>query len=105
MIVTVVRNGGGYFTLTPNPATDVVTVQLNEASFQAPTDWKTAQGVNKTALSGVYEIELWSATTMLRSYKTARAVFELPVSDLAKGIYLVRVIKDGKTHTEKLLKK
>ena len=103
MIVTVVRNGGGYFSLSPNPATDVVTVQLNEAA--AP---QTSQGLGKAAVwpSGVCEIQLWSATSMLRSYKTARRVFEIPVSELPAGIYFVRIIdKDGKIYTEKLIKK
>lgn len=31
-------------------------------------------------------------------------MYQIPVSDLPKGIYFVRVIKDGKTYTEKFLK-
>ncbi len=89
------------FSLSPNPATDVVTVQLSEAAGGP----ERAQTAGRIALSGVCEIQLWSATTMLRSYKTDRPVFEIPVSELPAGIYFVRVIKDGKAHTEKLLKR
>lgn len=47
MIVTVVRNGGSYFSLSPNPATDVVTVQLEEESPQ--NNVFSIRSVNKTS--------------------------------------------------------
>ncbi len=91
------------FSLSPNPATDVVTVQLNEAP--AP---QTSQGLGKAgriALSGVCEIQLWSGMTMLRSFRTNEPTFQIPMAGLPAGLYFVRVVKDGQTYTQKLIKK
>lgn len=99
------NNMSGYssFTLSPNPATDIVTVQLNEDSSESGTF--STQNVNKAASSGVIEIQLWSATSLLKTYKTDQSsTFQIPVSNLVRGMYFVRVIKDGKTYMQKLLK-
>lgn len=53
---------------------------------------------------GVAEIELWSATAMIRRIKTDQRSCQFSVSGLPKGLYVVRVIKDGKIHTRKLIK-
>ena len=89
------------FTLSPNPATDMVTVRLEEETAEAVS----GIGMRKTATPGPYEIQLWSAAALIRSYKTDLPAYTIPVSDLPEGIYFVRVIRDGKTHTRKLLKK
>ncbi len=91
------------FTLAPNPATDIVTVQLQEDTPANQTF--SAQGVNNTPSSGIIEIQLWSAGGLIRTYKTDQRTFQIPVSGFAKGMYFVRVIKDGKTYSQKLLKK
>ncbi|RNC63281.1 T9SS C-terminal target domain-containing protein [Proteiniphilum sp. X52] len=82
------------FSLSPNPATDVVTVRLEEESSRN----------SATLLSAPYEIQLWNAASLLRTYKTDQSAYQISVSDLPKGMYFVRVIKDGKTQTKKLLK-
>jgi hypothetical protein len=61
--------------------------------------------VNNTPSSGIIEIQLWSAGGLIRTYKTDQRTFQIPVSGFAKGMYFVRVIKDGKTYSQKLLKK
>lgn len=85
----------------PNPADDVVTVELQESSG---TD-ATVKTLNTLPAQEEYEIQLWNSAQMLRSYKTSDATFQLSVSGLPAGIYFVRVIKDGKTHTQKLIKR
>ena len=91
------------FSLSPNPATDVVTVRLEEESPRNSAF--STESINKTATPGPYEIQLWNAASLLRTYKTDQSAHQISVSDLPKGMYFVRVIKDGKTHTEKLLKR
>ena len=93
----------GSFTLSLNPATDVVTVRLWEESPENQTF--STRSVDKTAPPDVIEIQLWSAAALLRTYKTDQSAYQISVSDLPKGMYFVRVIKDGKTRTQKLLKK
>lgn len=92
----------GQFSLSPNPATDVVTLQLQEESLSAEQSVLSTQKINKAA-SGAYEIQLWSGTALLKTYTTDQSTFQIPVSGLSQGLYFVRVIKDGKTYTQKLL--
>ena len=91
--------GSNYpFTLSPNPATDVVTLQLTE------TDEVSGLSVLSTERSA-YEIQIWSGMTMLRSFRTNEPTFQIPMTGLPAGLYFVRVVKDGQTHTQKLIKK
>ena len=88
------------FTLSPNPATDMVTVRLEEETAEAVSEF----GTRKITSPKVYEIQLWSAAALIRTYKTDQSVYQISVSDLPKGMYFVRVTKEGKTQTKKLLK-
>ena len=86
------------FTLSPNPATDEVTLQLTE------TDEVSGLSVLSTDRS-TYEIQIWSGMRMLRSFRTNEPTFQIPMAGLPAGLYFVRVIKDGQTYTQKLIKK
>ena len=92
-----------YFSLSPNPATDVVTLKLTD-----PDDGiLSPQGQGSLATRGVtntYEIQLWNGLTMLKSFKTNQPTFQISTAGLPTGLYFVRVIKDGQTYTEKLIK-
>ena len=90
--------GSNFFTLSPNPATDVVTLQLME------TDEVSGSSVLSTDRSA-YEIQIWSGMTMLRSFRTNEPTFQIPMAGLPAGLYFVRVVKDGQTYTQKLIKK
>ncbi|PDP69031.1 hypothetical protein CLI85_13550 [Tannerella forsythia] len=86
------------FSLSPNPATDEVTLQLTE------TDEASGSNVLSTDRTS-YEIQLWSGMRMLKSFKTDQPTFSIPTVGLPAGLYFVRVVKDGQTHTQKLIKK
>jgi|AGTN01.3.fsa_nt_gi Zinc metalloprotease (elastase) len=90
-----------YLYLYPNPADDMVTVELLE---NRETD-ATVKKLDKQSTSEGYEIQLWNSAQMLRSYRTSDATFQLPVGGLPAGIYFVRVIKDRETYTQKLIKR
>jgi hypothetical protein len=87
----------------PNPATDVVTVELQ--TEQPENDGISTQQAIVPTSTGPYEIQLWSSSAMLRRFMTDQPVYHIPVSGLPAGIYFVRVIKDGETYTKKLIKK
>ena len=87
-----------YLTLSPNPATDEVTLQLTE------TNEVSGLSVLSTDRSA-FEIQLWSGMRMLKSFKTDQPTFSIPMAGLPEGPYFVRVVKDGQTHTQKLIKK
>ena len=90
--------GSNFFTLSPNPATDEVTLQLME------TDEVSGLSVLSTDRSA-YEIQIWSGMRMLRSFRTNEPTFQIPMAGLPAGLYFVRVVKDGQTYTQKLIKK
>jgi len=91
------------FSLSPNPATDVVALKLTD-----PDDGilsPQGQGSLTTrSVTSTYEIQLWNGLTILKSFKTNQPTFQIPIAGLPAGLYFVRVIKDGQTYTEKLIK-
>ena len=87
-----------FFTLSPNPATDEVTLQLTE------TNEVSGLSVLSTDRS-TYEIQIWSGMTMLRSFRTNEPTFQISMAGLPAGLYFVRVVKNGQTYTQKLIKK
>ena len=103
--VNVSYNKPTSFSLSPNPAITSITIQLEELNeVAANIQTFSGQKANKTTSSGISEIQLWSTTSLLRTHKTDQTTYQISVSDLPKGIYIVRVIKDGKTYTQKLIK-
>ena len=90
--------GSNFFSLSPNPATDEVTLQLME------TDEVSGLSVLSTDRSA-YEIQIWSGMRMLRSFRTNEPTFQISMAGLPAGLYFVRVVKDGQTYTQKLIKK
>ena len=87
-----------YLTLSPNPATDEVTLQLTE------TNEVSGLSVLSTDRSA-FEIQLWSGMRMLRSFRTNEPTFQISMAGLPAGLYFVRVVKNGQTYTQKLIKK
>lgn len=81
------------FRINPNPARNFVTVELQDD-----------RTTNAYSASTAYEIQLWSATSLLRKFATDQDTYQFSVANLPRGIYFVRVVKDGKTHTQKLIK-
>ena len=96
-----INSGLAPFSLSPNPAEDVVTLQLTEAEGEhRALGSPQAMGTTST-----YEIQLWSGLAMLRSFQTNQPTFQIPIAGLPAGFYFVRVIKDGQIYTEKLIKR
>ena len=93
------------FSLSPNPVTDVTTLQwkLSGEAISMNSNSQVTQAVvwNRST----YEIQLWSGMTMLRSFRTNEPTFQIPMAGLPAELYFVRVIKDGQTYTQKLIKK
>lgn len=60
----------------------------------------------ESRLSKQYEIQLWNSagTAMLKSFKTDLMKFQIPLTGLPIGIYIVRIIIDGKTYSRKFIK-
>lgn len=92
--------GSGFFSLSPNPAGSFVTLQLDKASDNAKT---ASRAMTNFADSGVYEIQLWNATGLIKTVKANEPTVQIPLDGLPKGFYYVHVIKNGKTYRRQLV--
>ena len=92
------------FSLSPNPATDIVTLKLTTEEDDGILSPQGQGSMTTKGVTSTYEIQLWNGLTMLRSFKTNQLTFQIPIAGLPAGLYFVRVIKDGQTYTEKLIK-
>lgn len=87
------------FSLTPNPATNVVTLTLDDVNTpdpRVPATFTVAEG-------GKYEVQIWSETALMKKYTFDRPAVDIPVSDLRSGRYFVLVIVNGKKLTQQLI--
>lgn len=51
--------------------------------------------------SDEYEIQLWNTNRMVRSVKSLQPSYDLDTENLSSGVYVVKVIKDGKVISSK----
>ena len=84
------------FTLDYDSSSECLIITLNDPL--ANTESK---------LSEQYEIQLWnsSGTKMLKTYKTDLKNYQISLAGLPSGIYIVRIIIEGKTHSRKFIKR
>ncbi|MDO5665082.1 MAG: T9SS type A sorting domain-containing protein [Bacteroidia bacterium] len=87
-----------YFSLIQS--SDLVTLKINDEE-----ETISDRSVKSATPSGVYEIQLWNATSLLDTFKTDSKEYQISVSHLPAGIYIVRLIKDGEVYTQKIIKK
>ena len=92
------------FLLVYDAASETLTLTLIEPDSQ------NAQGAEASSQSitrGTYEIQLWNGifSTMARSYKTDLTKYQMSLAGLPRGVYIVRVVLDGKTYSKKFVKR
>lgn len=92
--VEVIDVRGVNFLIEYDPSSDLLTITQNDPS-------------SKSSSSGTYEIQIWNSisTQMIRNYKAELSTFQVSLAGLQKGIYIVRVIKDGQTFSKKIVKR
>jgi hypothetical protein len=96
-IVTVSRSG--YFTLFPNPATDIVTIDIAAKENNDYVDEPISFG------SQLYKIEIWNEFVMIKQFTTDQRASQVSVSDLPAGEYVVKVNSGGKVYIQTFIKK
>ncbi|MFV0392711.1 MAG: S8 family serine peptidase [Paludibacteraceae bacterium] len=87
---------GGYFSLTPNPASSVVTLRLNKADTKSPKNIVSRKPIR-------YEIQLLSTFGLIKTIQTDQSEVQIPINGLAKGVYYVHVIRSGNVEKKKLV--
>lgn len=91
------NNGPFYFSLTPNPATNTVGVNIEEINM--------TRSLQKTMKSPSYQIQLWSSYGLIKQVSTDQKNYQLDLSNLSAGLYYVHVVKDGKRYSQRLIVK
>ncbi|MFV0392713.1 MAG: T9SS type A sorting domain-containing protein [Paludibacteraceae bacterium] len=86
----------GYFSLTPNPASSVVTLRLTKADTKSPKNIVSRK-------SNRYEIQLRSTFGLIKTIQTDQSEVQIPINGLAKGVYYVHVIRSGNVEKKKLI--
>ena len=92
------------FLLDYDATSEMLTLSLIEPNSLS-TQSSTAS--TQTVTRGTYEIQLWNSlsTTMAKSFKTDLSTYQFSLAGLPNGIYIVRIIIDGKTYSKKFVKK
>lgn len=89
------------FSLSPNPASDNVTISLAEdTKAQNNRTIKTASSSDDS-----YEIQLWNSFGLVKQVTTAQPKYQLSLSGIPAGFYYVHVIKDKMTYRKQLIVK
>ena len=86
------------FLLDYDAASETLTLTLIEPD---------AENSTQQVLRGTYDVELWNGltTTKVRSYRTDLTKYQMSLAGLPRGIYIVRVVIDGKTYSKKFVKR
>lgn len=94
-------------TLSPNPATELVTLAVTE---NGATDSSilslnnSNQKTIETDYQGTYEIQLWNENSgLVKTIKGEQSKLQISLRGLPKGMYYVHLIIEGKTIQKKIL--
>jgi hypothetical protein len=84
----VAGSGGGEFSIYPNPAESEVTISVSDASSSSSSFTSDNEDVY---ISSVTFIDLYGQPRKIKQYGTGLKSVTVNVSDLPKGIYVIRV--------------
>jgi len=94
-------------TLSPNPATELVTLAVteNEATDSSILSLSnTNQNTIETDYQGTYEIQLWNENSgLVKTLNGEQSKLQISLRGLPKGMYYVHLIIEGKTIQKKIL--
>ena len=95
----------GSMTLSPNPASDFVTVSVNDSERG---EFKLLDSDNLilesvSSLTSSYEIQLWNSSGLVKQVETDQPSYQLDLTGVPPGFYYVHVIKDGQTYRRQLV--
>lgn len=84
----------------PNPATDMLTIELKEGPATEKDVLSTT--LDKSVDTDKYEIQIWNSGSIVKQLTTNQSFVQISIQDLSPGLYFVLIQKDGKTYSQKL---
>lgn len=88
-------DNGLYFALSPNPATNSVSINIGEK--------QTKKRFVKKMNSSSYLIQLWNSYHLIKQVYTNRKQYQLDITGLPAGSYYVIIVKDGYKSRKQLI--
>ncbi|MBQ9215896.1 MAG: hypothetical protein IJ159_03960 [Prevotella sp.] len=101
-VQTVVDTYSSAFMLNYDPSAEVVTIKLKSDENDSYTQHDTKSFSNDGA-SG-FLVQLWSDSKLINSFTMQQEEIQFSMAGLRRGLYFVRLIKEGMTYTEKFVK-
>ena len=90
------------FSIYPNPATDLLIVELTENELEKGNF--TPQIRSSIAPKHPYTIQLWSESQgLVRTVESTESIKQISLHGLPKGMYFVHIIVNGETVERKTL--
>lgn len=105
--LTITSSGGGKIdppilpfdlAISPNPATDQITVTLTENEKQLNSS-------NSQSSETTYEVQLWSSMGIIKSVKSDGQPIQFSLSSLPAGTYYIRVISKDRVGSKLFFKR
>lgn len=90
-----VSNRNNPFIVTYNSSNETVIVRHANPSDSQESD---------NSRMDFYEIQLWNAQTMIEKYTVNQSEYIIPLQGKESGLYVVRILHEGKAYTEKFFK-
>ncbi|RCW31577.1 putative secreted protein (Por secretion system target) [Marinilabilia salmonicolor] len=92
------NNGPWNLSVFPNPASDLVTIQVDlkpEIEKMRMMTFEKEEPFN-------CEIQLWNNAGVVKSFNSLEKIKQFSVNDLSKGLYYIKVIIGENTYTQTL---
>lgn len=86
------------FLVDYDSSSEILTITLIDPSVEA-------ENSQSRVLSSSYDIQIWNSMSMVKSQRTDLSKYQLSLVGLPSGIYVVRIIMDGKTYSRKFVKR
>ena len=86
------------FLVDYDSSSEILTITLIDPSVEAGNS-------QSRVLSSSYDIQIWNSMSMVRSQRTDLSKYQFSIAGLPSGIYIVRIIMDGKTYSRKFVKR
>lgn len=92
-------NGHGpFFSIEYKDTEEKVTIRITDLD-------ENSMAASRSQDSNPVIIQLWNGTNLIKSYTTTQSIFTISLTGLKSSLYIVRVIKNGKKHSERFTKK
>lgn len=82
----------------------IASSEILTISFVNPVS-SVSQLALKSDIQSSYEIQIWNSSELVRSYTTDQPSYQVSLAGLPAGVYVIRIVKDGRVYSRKFVKR